>query len=127
MVMEMGRKLTRWTVLGALLLMVVPGPALALCTSELAAGCCCSPKGCSTEPPRQEDASAGCCSPQDPAPDTPVTVPVSASPQLESAPAELTDGETLTDPTGPRANRGCARAPDSPPVALFTLHAAYLI
>ncbi len=120
--MDLGRTLTRGCVLGALLLTLAPGPALALCETQLAAGCCCSGIDCNTQPGQQQ-----CCSAQEPAPETPVTVPASSSLQLESAPAELADGDALRDLSGSCAIRDGARVPDPPHVALFTLHAAYLI
>ena len=48
-VMKLAEKLTRLALLGALLVTVAPGPVLAFCDSDLAAGCCCSPQGCPTK------------------------------------------------------------------------------
>ena len=121
-IMGLGHKLTRACILGALLLTLAPGPALALCETQLAAGCCCSGSDCTTQPGQEQ-----CCDAREPVPETPVTVPAFSSLQLESAPVELPDGDALTDLSESRAIRDGARVPDPPHVALFTLHAAYLI
>ena len=69
----------------------------------------------------------GCCGATDPARETPVTAPLSTSSHPECAAPELAQGVTLAEPSGNRANQGVVESPDPPLVALFTLHAAYLI
>jgi hypothetical protein len=115
----------RWAVLGLLLPALVAAPAPAFCADCADDGCCCAKQRGCCKPVRPETPRAKCCD----GGASQASVPV-ATPTFELLPSTAA-------PDGPSAEavpvedrfRETSDAPGAGafPVALYTLHAAFLI
>ena len=124
----MAKKLARLILFEALLLTLVAGPATALFSPGLSSGCCCS-KGAIPKPMARNAPATSCCK----APVKPAPLPA-AGPAADGGAVSVSVGELVNVDDGLAPAAQVARAVSEstggsgpPGVALYTLHAAFLI
>lgn len=118
-------KRARVLLLGALLLVLVPGPTLALCTPDAAGDCCCHRGKCPKPGARK---AMSCCDSQDSAP-PPAEKIAQTSSTSQTAPVMVESEFTMdaADDASPAAVGADATEAPQSSLSLFTLHAVFLI
>ena len=124
----MTARVIRLAIVGALFVGLLPGPALAFCSSVTKSSCCCSKHGCPMRSSNQATGSS-CCKPAQPVP-----APVGSGSGENSVPFPTSDSPAvLTLASAPRpvpspvVEQVASHGLGHPGVGLFTLHAAFLI